>query len=333
MIERYEIIQSDFLEGALPNGNALYFCKNFTECVILFWFRHILSCLAFILNATGGYTLKKLTFTVIGGDQRSFFTAKRLGEQGFPTEILALKNKKSFSPSEKISTDVVLLPLPITRDGEHLYAPESKEPIPLKEVFESISERTVIFGGNIGEFADARTVDYGKRAEFAIMNAVPTAEGALLLALQNGKRTVFGMRVAVIGYGKVAFATAKLFRAVGAEVTVFARRAQARTEAHMMGYLARPLSALSECVGEYELLINTVPARIFDREILSRVSPYGCVMDLASAPYGLDFDEAKDLGVCAELAAGLPGKFFPETAGYAVADTVLELLREKKILL
>ena len=287
----------------------------------------------FHLNASGGYTLKELTFTVIGGDWRSFFAAKRLREQGFPTEILALKNEKSFMPSEKISTDVILLPLPISRDGEHLFAPESKEPILLKDVFAAISDCAIIFGGNIGEFADERMMDYGKREEFALMNAVPTAEGALLFALQNGKRTVFGMRVAVIGYGKVAFATAKLFRAVGAEVTVFARRAQARTEAHMMGYPARPLSALSECADGFDLLINTVPARIFDREILSRISPHGYVIDLASAPFGLDFDEAKGLGVRAELAAGLPGKFFPETAGYAVTDTVLDLLREKKILI
>ena len=288
--------------------------------------------MAFILITTGGYALKQLTFTVIGGDQRSFFAAKRLREQGFSTEILSLKNEKSFLPSEKISTDAVLLPLPLTRDGKHLFAPDAKEPIILKDVFEAISEHSVIFGGNIGEFADERTVDYGKREEFALMNAVPTAEGALLLALQNGKRTVFGMRVAVIGYGKVAFATAKLFHAVGAEVTVFARRAQARAEAHMMGYLARPLSVLSEYAGEYDLLINTVPARIFDRDVLSRISPDGCLMELASAPFGLDFDEAERLSVRAELASGLPGKFFPETAGYAVADTVLALLREKQIL-
>ena len=86
--------------------------------------------------------MKQLTFTVIGGDQRSFFAAKRLREQGFPTEILSLKNEKSFLPSEKISTDAVLLPLPLTRDGKHLFAPDAKEPILLKDVFEAISEQT-----------------------------------------------------------------------------------------------------------------------------------------------------------------------------------------------
>jgi dipicolinate synthase subunit A len=307
--------------------------KNDCGQGIKFLFLHILSCLALILNGKGGDSMEQvLTFTVIGGDRRSFFAAKRLREQGFSVELTALANEKPFCASEPILTDAVLLPLPMTRDGKHLFAPELEKEIALDDVFRSISRKSIIFAGNAQNAEDERLVDYGKRDEFAIFNAVPTAEGALLLALRNGKRTVFGMRVGVIGYGKVAFATAKLFHAVGANVTVFARKARARIEAHMMGYTARPISALFDNLNEYELLINTVPARIFDGERLSAIPTNTRIIDLASAPYGLDFDEAAKLGIRAECASGLPGRFFPETAGYAVADTVMDLLREKKIL-
>lgn len=273
-----------------------------------------------------------LTFAVIGGDRRSFYAAKRLGEYGFETKLFGLEKEETYDPSGKIRADAVLLPVPFTKDGVHIFAPESAESILISDVLSSISETSLIFAGNVNGIADKRILDYGKKETFAIRNAVPTAEGALLLALRNGKHTAFGMRVAIIGYGKVAFATAKLFHAVGADVTVFARKAQARTEAHMMGYTARPLDELSASVGEYGLLINTVPARILDWEILSKIPKDSWIMELASAPFGLDFEEAKSLGVHAELASGLPGKFFPETAGYAVADTVLELLREKEII-
>ena len=272
------------------------------------------------------------TFTVIGGDNRNFYAAKRLRENGFETKIFGLKNEETYHPLKKIQTDAVLLPIPFTRDGIHIFAPESAEKILISDVLASVPENSLIFAGNVNGITDRRILDYAKRETFAVRNAVPTAEGALLLALQNGKCTLFGMRVAIIGYGKVAFATAKLFHAVGADVTVFARKAQARTEAHMMGYTAKPLDALSARVGEYALLINTAPARLLDREILSKIPKDSWIMELASAPFGLDFEEAKSLGVHAELASGLPGKFFPETAGYAVADTVLELLREKEII-
>ena len=276
--------------------------------------------------------MNTFTFAVIGGDRRSFYAAKRLEEYGFETKLFGLEKEETYNPLKKIQADAVLLPIPFTRDGIHLFAPESTEKILISDVLASVPENSMIFAGNVSNITDDRILDYAKREAFAVMNAVPTAEGALLLALQNGKRTVLGMRVAVIGYGKVAFATAKLFHAVGADITVFARKEQARAEAHMMGYTAKPLTALSSCAEEYELLINTVPARILDREILSKLAKSAWVMELASAPFGLDFDEAKSLGVHAELASGLPGKFFPETAGYAVADTVLDLLREKEIL-
>jgi dipicolinate synthase subunit A len=273
-----------------------------------------------------------LTFVIIGGDRRSFYAAKRLEEYGFETKLFGLEKEETYNPLKKIQADAVLLPIPFTRDGIHVFAPESPKEILISDVLASVSENSLIFAGNVKNITDGRILDYGKRDEFAILNAVPTAEGALLLALQNEKRTVFGMRVAVIGYGRVAFATAKLFRAVGADVTVFARKSQARTEAHMMGYTAKPLAELPMCAESYDLLINTVPARILDREILSKISKDSRIIELASVPFGLDFEEAKDLGVHAELASGIPGRFFPETAGYAVADTVMDLLREKNIL-
>lgn len=274
---------------------------------------------------------KKLTFAVIGGDRRSFYAAKRLREYGFSVELFGLKDEKTYCPSERIDAQAILLPIPLTRDGIHLFAPEISENIFISDVMTSVSDDALIFAGGSTDMTEKRIIHYAKREDFTLMNAVPTAQGALLLALQNGRRTVFGMRVAVIGYGRVAFATARIFHAAGADVTVFARKAQARTEAHMMGYTAKPITALSACAGEYELLINTVPARILSRDILSGIADNAWIMELASAPFGLDFEEAKRLGVHAMLASGLPGRFFSETAGYAVADTVLEILREKRL--
>ena len=272
------------------------------------------------------------TFTVIGGDRRSFYAAKRLRENGFETKIFGLENEETYHPLKKIQADAVLLPVPFTRDGVHVFAPESAEKILISDVLSTISENSLIFAGNVNNITDNRISDYAKREDFALMNAVPTAEGALMLALQNGKTIVHGISVAVIGFGKVASAVAKLFSDVGAEITVFARKEQARTEAHILGYTAKPISALYECADAFSLVINTVPSKIFERNILMRMKKEVLLMELASAPYGVDFQEAESLGIRTMLAAGLPGKYFPETSGYAVADTVLNILRENRIL-
>ena len=276
--------------------------------------------------------MSTFTFAVIGGDRRSFYAAQKLREYGFETKLFGLKNEETYQPSEKINTNAVLLPVPLTKDGIRLFAPESEESIFISDVLHSIAENTLVFAGGSIQTEDKRITDYAKREDFALMNAVPTAEGALMLALQNGKTTVCGMSAAVIGFGKVARAVAKLFSAVGAQITVFARKEQARREAHILGYTAKPISELSECADAYRLLINTVPAKIFEKEILTRIRKDALLMELASAPFGVDFEEAEALGVCTFLASGLPGKYFPETAGYAVAETVLNVLREKEIL-
>ncbi len=278
------------------------------------------------------FRMNSFTFAVIGGDRRSFYAAKRLRECGFETQIFGLKNEETYRPFEKINADAVLLPVPFTRDGIHILAPESTEKILISDVLSSVSENSLIFAGNVNNITDNRILDYVKREDFALMNAVPTAEGALMLALQNGKTTVCGMSVAVIGFGKIASAVAKLFSAAGAEITVFARKEQARTEAHILGYTAKPISALAECADAYRLLINTVPSKIFEKNILERIRKDAYIMELASAPFGVDFEEAASLGVRTLLASGLPGKYFPETAGCAVAETVLHVLREKQIL-
>ena len=70
-----------------------------------------------------------LTFAVIGGDRRSFYAAKRLREYGFETNLFGLENEKTYDPSEKIRADAVLFPVPFSKDGRHLFAPESKEKI------------------------------------------------------------------------------------------------------------------------------------------------------------------------------------------------------------
>ena len=164
------------------------------------------------------------TFAVVGGDRRSFYAAQKLREYGFEIRIFGLKNEETYRPSERIKADAVLLPVPFTRDGIHIFAPESREPIVISDVLASVAKESLIFAGGMNGVADSRITDYAKREDFALMNAVPTAEGALMLALQNGKRTVKGMSVAVIGFGKVACAVARTFHAVGANVTVLQGR-------------------------------------------------------------------------------------------------------------
>ena len=46
-------------------------------------------------------------------------------------------------------------------------------------------------------------------------------------------------------------------------------------------------------------------------------------------PDGVDFDSAKNLGIKTVLAAGLPGKYTPKTAGEIVYKCICQALKER----
>ena len=74
------------------------------------------------------------------------------------------------------------------------------------------------------------------------------------------------------------------------------------------------------------MIFNTVPERIIKRESLRQLSTECLIIDLASAPGGVDVAAAKELGVPLIWATALPGKCAPESAGIIVGQTVQAIL-------
>ena len=137
------------------------------------------------------------------------------------------------------------------------------------------------------------------------------------------------MSVAVTGFGRVAKALCRLLVAMGAQVTVGARKKSALQEAAMLGCRTHLLcgkdSVASLCQGK-AAVFNTVPHWIFDAAALSQIPRDVLLIDLASAPGGFDAEAARALGIPVIWALSLPGKYAPVSAGEIIAETVLSLL-------
>ena len=264
--------------------------------------------------------MKKMQIVAIGADARLRAAAETLESAGMAVSFF--ENDGELLKG----ADAVLMPLPMSRDGVHV----SNTSVALTSVLDAVGEEVPIFAGRVDGITDARLVDYAKDDFFEQMNALPTAEGALAIVLAETAITVCGMRVGVLGFGRVARAVAYLFRAVGADVTVFVRREEARVSAELAGYRAVLLTSLAETVCEMDALINTVPHRIITGEIISRMEKDTLIVDLASVPGGVDFDFAREAGIRAIHALALPGKYSPKTAGAIIGETVLSLLSQRK---
>lgn len=285
-----------------------------------------------------------LRFAVIGGDERQAHLAGVLAQRGHKVNCCGLEkqigHQRNLHPMETISeairdSDVIVLPLPATTDEQTVFAPLSDGVLYLAEVFADARKEQPILAGRVSkklvEAAADRgleVIDYFTREDLQIRNAVPTAEGAIELAMHQTKRTIFGSRCLVTGNGRIGKVLARDLAALGAQVTVSARRPCDLALIHVAGHTAVETAELANIDLSYDLIFNTIPSLIFTRQVLENIPRDTVLIDLASAPGGVDWKEAERQHITALKALSLPGKVAPLTAGEIVADTVLQILRE-----
>ncbi len=280
------------------------------------------------------------TFCVIGGDVRFNRLVNALASNGNLVYALGLEDSidvseyvrlEGLSKTLKIA-DVVILPLPVSYDGVFVNA---KGNILLSDVFRLVPKNAVVLGGKVGEAIkklaeenNITIIDYLQREEMAIQNAVPTAEGAIEIAMREMQKTIFGSKCLVTGYGRISKVLTHLLSSMGAKVEVSARKCADLTWANIFGCDSFHISQLPQKASEYDVIFNTVPSLLFDEQILKTIDKT-LVIDLASRPGGVDFDAAQKLGVKTVWALSLPGKVAPDTAGEIILNTVLNILRER----
>lgn len=285
-----------------------------------------------------------LNFWVIGGDLRQVKLAGHLQDDGHTVHTYALEcapeapgtMEADLSGAER--ADCVILPLPVSGDGTLLNAPLSGEQHPLSRVLDALRPHQILCAGK----ADARTLtmarerglrlhDYFAREELAVANAVPTVEGAVQIAMEELPVTLHGARALVIGYGRLGRLLAHRLDALGARVSVSARSWADLAWVEAYGYGVEQTALLDGWLCGYDLIVNTVPARVLSQSRLAELKPDCLVIDLASKPGGVDMEAAQQLGVRVVWALSLPGKVAPTTAGKAIQTTIYNILREQGV--
>lgn len=281
----------------------------------------------------------RLNVWVVGGDQRQVHLAGLLRREGHTVHTYALERAAEdceAEPSEIRLADCVILPLPVTGDGSLLNTPLSDRPHPLASVLDHLRPGQVICAGkvdaNTAALAGQRGLvlhDYFAREELAEANAVPTVEGAIQIAMEELPITVHGARVLVIGCGRLGKLLAYRLRALGARVSLSARSCADLAWAQAHDFCPEHTAELDGWLCSYDLIVNTVPARVLGAERLAELKEDCLVIDLASRPGGVDFEAARQLGVRTVHALSLPGRVAPVTAARAVWLTVCNILREE----
>ncbi len=283
--------------------------------------------------------MKDNTFLILGGDNRSLYLGEYLENQGFKVCYYAFNHTECYNSLEDAinSSDVIILPLPFTRDRLTLNTPLFDEAVLISDILALLSDKKTIFGGQIPksfcEELDSRGCtycDYFLLDELAIYNAVPTAEGVVQVLIEELPITIHGMKCAVLGYGRVGKVLADTLSSLGADVTVFARKQSAFAEIYASFMKCKNFDTLTTDFNDFDAMINTVPVRVLGGTQLSKLNSECVLVEVASAPFGIDFQAAKERAFKVIKAGSLPGKVAPKTAGEIIGRSILPIIKKKE---
>ena len=281
-------------------------------------------------------------FWVVGGDARQLTLARALREDGHTVHTYALERAQDPPcPAPDLSdigaAQCVVLPLPALKGGV-LNTPLSDLTLIPDQVLEALSPGTLVCGGRMDEALMAqgralglRMADYFAREELAVANAVPTGEGTIQIAMEELPVTLHGARALILGAGRLGKVLAQQLQGLGVKVTVAARKWSDLAWIETWGCESARSDDLHGHLAGYDLVCNTVPTLLLDRPALEELKAGCLVIDLASAPGGVDFAAAQELGVKVIWALALPGKAAPVTAGRIVRDAIYHILTEEGI--
>ena len=286
--------------------------------------------------------IREWNIWVVGGDQRQACLAGLLAADGHTVHTFALERAGEIPETEEEEdlagldlADCVVLPLPALGEDGTVNTPLSRKTLSLEAVLDRLRPGQVVCAGRVETAAREAALrrglaihDYFAREELAVANAVPTAEGAIQIALEELPITLHGARALVVGYGRLGRALAPRLSALGARVSVAARKWEDLAWIEAAGYTAEHTGELEGWLCGCDLIVNTVPARVLDEGALRDLKPGCLIIDLASKPGGVDFEAARTLGVRAVWALSLPGKTAPVTAGQAVKSSIYHILNE-----
>lgn len=163
--------------------------------------------------------------------------------------------------------------------------------------------------------------------EVAIYNSVPTAEGTIYYIMKHTEYTIHNANIHVIGAGRCGETIAKSLKNLGANVTVSSRNPDLIARLFESGIKTVDLDWLTLRVAD--VIVNTVPAMMLDKQKLGQVKKDVYIADIASAPGGVDFAAAEKLGIKAHLLPALPGIVAPKTAAAYLAGFIRRQIAEK----
>lgn len=280
---------------------------------------------------------------LIGGDARTAYMLPYLLEKGYRVICYGLslacgsegRRIEAKSLREAIeSSKYIVGGIPFLKDNSVSCFQELPD-LQVEELYRSFQNGQILFGGILSEeFVGAckekgvTCYDFMKNEPYVIKNAIATAEGSILEALQNQKTNIHESHSLVLGYGRCGRVLAQKLKGLDAKVSVCSQSEEELAYADSFGMKTVHLKDLKTYIADYEYIYNTIPARILSRDTLVKIRKDALVIDIASLPGGVDDEAAERVGVTVLHCYGLPGKYAPKAVAEGLVEYVMQTIEE-----
>ena len=252
--------------------------------------------------------------------------ASEFGHTVYSIGLPDVPGVKAFSSGNADTSWIKVLPMPIAEYDGMIPAPLVKGNIPVDRVADFL--RGSVWGGSAGaeltstlKRNGAKLINPNDIEAYAVPNAALSAEGAIVSALTRYPGSAYSSRVLIIGYGRIARVLARLLQSWGADVMVVARDPVARAWAQADGHHAADMDALTQMASTCDILFQTAPAMLINRNVIDSMRPGTYVSDLTRG--GIDIEAAEAHGLVAWRDSGIPGKYAPEASARYLYDIIL----------
>lgn len=288
-------------------------------------------------------------YAVIGGDRRQVYLAEELTHSENHIccyALCAAADERRCSDTSLITTVTslaeacsrsacIICPIPFCKNGTFLNQSAFSENLPVNLILSSLSAGQTFFAGCIPEnFRSAaadmnvHVFDLMKDPTLPFYNSIATAEGAVCEAIKRSPFNLHQSSCAVLGYGKCGRTLSTYLKGMFCHVCVISNQEEELAQAALIADRTGTLKDFETYAKDFDFIFNTIPSAVVNSRLLAKMKSSVTIVDIASAPGGVDFAAAQELGLCAALCPGLPGKYSPASSARAIKEIIEKNLKE-----
>lgn len=304
---------------------------------------HIIKKMIFCGNLSMTYPYD---YAVIGGDMRQVYLVREFALRSNHVchyALIEAPDAQACTAAASLeelcqASSCIIGPVPLCRSGAFLNQAAFGEPVFTDQLLDSLNPGQSFFAGSIPETFKCTAAEKGIRIydlmldpSLTVYNTIATAEGAICEAIRLSPLNLHHSRCAVLGYGRCGRTLTYYLKGMSCHISVISNTEEKRAQAALIADQTAALADFGMYAPEFDFIFNTIPQQVVTRELLAGMKPSVTIIDIASAPGGVDLKAASELGIHSALCPGLPGKYAPASSAKALREAIERIVQAKEL--